>query len=351
LTRRLKTAVSVRGDCLYCPLPLAVDSYWNCLTDCHHCYFRRLNRTWGTDLRPADPEAIRRKLVAGLANKNPKSSLAHALRLKKTIRLGNKTDPYQDAEREWRVSRGVQRALIDLDWSYVIQTRFLHNLLDDMDLLREASDCNLVTIMPVISPGAEKDHSLLERGRTTPIPRRLRIIKRFLRRGWIVGVNGEPFIPGHHTTDQFRSIVRRLVEVGVQSYNTYNFHWNDYVAKRLHEIGLDIERIWYYNRDEHWRPILKKLMEIADEEGINLSCPDFVNTGWGWKDRANTCCGINVPNPTWFNSHHFKQLMQEGHQPADIDLECWEGIGDRETGMKILRGEKCDLYTMGDVVD
>ncbi|NIS11922.1 MAG: hypothetical protein GWN97_08355, partial [Thermoplasmata archaeon] len=229
-----------------------------------------MNRTWGADLRPADPDDVERKLSNGLKNKEPKTPLAAALSLKKTLRLGSKTDPYQDAELEHQVSRRIQKALIRLEWTYVIQTRFLSNLRRDEDVMSEGQ--HLLHIMPVISPGAEEDWSLFERERTTPIHRRLRLIQRWIKRGFKVGVNGEPFIPGIHTLKQFRDILKRLKAVGVKSYNTYNLHFNDHVAKRLHAIGVDIELIWRCNQDKEWKPVLQKLLDISKEEGILLGC-------------------------------------------------------------------------------
>jgi DNA repair photolyase len=346
--KTFKAAVGLRGDCLYCPLPLSIDSYWNCEADCHHCYMRRLNRTWGQDLRPADPEDVRKTLQAGLKNPNPKSSLAYALKLKKTIRLGNKTDPFQTAETHLGVSARIIAHLNDLRWTYVIQSRFLANLRPILDLLDESHRLGLLTLMPVISPGAEWDWEVLERKRTTPIDARFRFIHKALLRGWNVGVNGEPFIPGLHTTDQFRDMCKRLNDVGVESYNTYNLHFNDHVAKRLHSIGIDIEKIWHMNQDKNWRPIQQKLCQIADEVGIRLGCPDFVNTGPHWRERANTCCGVNVPNPSQYNTHYWKALLQQGKTKQGTDLATWEGIGDRDIGLKILQGEKCDRYTMKD---
>ena len=244
-----KAAIGIRGDCLNCPLPLSVDSYFNCLTDCHHCSFRSLNRAWGKDLRPADPMKIYKKLENGLKNKSPQSSLAHALFHKKTIRVGSRTDPYQKAENEYGITRKILRCLIDLDWTFVIQTRFVNNLILDRDLLTEAHWKGLLTLLPVISPGAEYDWEILERKRTPRISRRLSILRDWVKKGWNIGVNGEPFIPGLHTVEQFRSIIRRLKAIGIQSYNTYNLHFNDYVAKRLANIEIDIKKIWYYNQD------------------------------------------------------------------------------------------------------
>lgn len=345
-----KAAVGIRGDCLYCPLPLYIDSYWNCLVDCHHCWLRRLNRTWGMDLRPANPELVRKQLETGLKNTKPKSSLAWALFHKKTIRLGNKTDPYQPAEREYRVSRRIQGHLVDLNWSYVIQTRFLTNLVDDEDVMGKAHEAGLLTVMPFISPGAELDQLVLERGRTPLIEDRLRLIRRWVGFGWNVGVNGEPFIPGYHTVDQFRDILRRLKAVGVRSYNTYNLHLNDHVAKRFVEIGLNLERIWHMNQDKQWHPIQQELCRVAEEEGVILGCPDFVNVPEKWKARSNTCCGITVPNPSRFNTHWWRKKLQAGESPEDVLKITWEGIGDQQLGRKVVMGESCEFYTMGDSI-
>ena len=82
---------------------------------------------------------------------------------------------------------------------------------------------------------------------------------------------------------------------------------------------------------------------------MELGCPDFVNTGWDWKEFANTCCGINVSNPSLFNSHQFKCRLQSGEPVQDIIEDTWEGIGDRETGVNIVSGVPCEMYTMKDV--
>lgn len=343
-----KKAIGIRGDCLYCPLSLAIDSYWNCLVDCYHCYFRRLNYVWGEELRPACPNEVRKKLSNGLSNQNPKSSLAWALHQKKTLRVGNKSDPYQPIEMELRVTRQILRILIDLRWTFAIQTRFLHNLKMDEDLLTEAHSLNLLTLIPIISPGAEQDWKILERGRTTDIKSRLSILQKWVHKGWNIGVNGEPFIPGYHTVEQFRSIIQRIKSVGVVSYNTYNLHFNDYVAKRLHSIGVDIQKIWEMNQNKNWRRIQVQLCCVAEEEGIRLGCPDFVNTGKNWKERANTCCGVNVPNPSKFNTHWWKMFLQKGYSVDTVVSKTYEGIGDKRLAMKILRGIPCNNYTMRD---
>jgi len=299
-------------------------------------------------LRPADPSAIRRKLRNGLHNENPKSPLAWALYHRKTIRVGNKTDPFQDIENEMHITERIIMTLIELGWEFVIQTRHLSNTLRIEPLLQHAHEHQLLIMLPIISPGAEYDWEVFERKRTTPIDKRLRIIKRMVRRRWRVGVNGEPFIPGVHTVEQFHDMLKRLKAVGVRRYNTYNFHFNEYVAKRLNDIGIDIERIWYYNQDKNWRPIQQKLCEIADKEGFILGCPDFVNTGRDWREQANTCCGIDVSRPCTFNTHFWKRWRQDGLSPDETLKRTWDGVGEFAVGEKIVKSKTKDLYTLKD---
>lgn len=318
--------------------------------DCHHCYLRGMNKVWGNDLRAADPHDVYKQLRNGLKNKKPISSLAHAMALKKTIRFGNKSDPLQPIEKKLKVSLRLLRVLIKLDWTFVIQSRFTERMMEYEQWILEAHKKNLVTLMPVISPGLYRDWEILERKITTPPGDRLSHASHFISKGVPVGINGEPFIPGFHTVKEFEEIIKLLKYHGIKSYNTYNFHFTPYVAKRLNAIGVDIEKIYYANKDEAWKPVLQQLCDISKKYDIRLGCPDFVNTGWDWKEKANTCCGIDVPNPCTGNTHHWKQQLQEDKNEIETLENTYEGIGEWEIAYKIVNGHKSDMYTMGDVL-
>lgn len=343
----LKGGLTIRGDSLYCPLALNLDSYGNCLADCYHCYFRNLNYVWGQDLKPLDLELFERKLVNGLNNKKPKTPLAWALAQKKTIRFGNKADPFQDADLEYHVSGSVLSILKRMSWSCIINTRFTENMKCYFSMIIEMK--NFVTVVPVISPGFERDWEILERGRTTPPQQRLEDLCYLKKHGVSVGVNGEPFIPGYHTVDEFEDMLKRLKSLGLNRYNVYNFHYNAFVAKRLHSIGIDTEAIWEYNQDFLWSQILQKLLDLATKYNIILGCPDFVNANrLGYRQISNTCCGVDVPNPTTWNTHTWNRLKQEGIPMEEIIEKTWDGVGNYEQGKEVLMGTSKDFYTMRD---
>lgn len=344
-----KNPICIRGTHLNCPLPLTLESYWACEADCLHCMGRRMNQIWGHEQRAVDPVNVRRKLVNSQKVKNPKTPLAVAMYLKKTIWIGRKSDPYQPIELELGITRSSIETLIDLQWSFVLCSRYMDNAMRDESLLLKAG--GLVTFLVEVTPGGESDWELFERKRTTRVEKRLRIAKRWADRGIHVGVRGEPFIPGHHTTSQFRDTLRLLRSFGLKSYNTYNLHINEYTIKRLHAIDLDIEKIWECNQDKYWRPLQRELCQIADEEGIALGCPDFVNVPKGWGSSTNTCCGVDVPQPFTFNTHHWRQLLQQGVSAEGLFQKTWEGIGtedDKNLAHLITCGKSKDHYTMRD---
>jgi DNA repair photolyase len=355
IMKLLKQGLTIRGDSLYCPLAFSLDSYSNCLTDCVHCYIRRLNEVWGKELRPLDIENFARTLHNGLKNPNPKSPLAWAIKQKKTIRFGNKADPFQDAEMDYGVSLKALKILWELKWDVVIESKFVNILWDDdyLDVLLAMGENLHMT--PIITVGMEKDWIKLERTKTSHPEARLEFIKFLKTYNINVGVNGEPFIPGYHTVEQFEEMMKQLVKYGIPSYNTYNLHFNAFVARRLHAIGIDIEKVWYYNRDEYWHPILQQLIDIAKKYNIRLGCPDFVNAGWRYMETSNTCCGVNVQNPCTFNTMTWKREIQENKplkiKPSNkaIFFASWDGVGDYYKGKEVFEGTTKDIYTMKDI--
>lgn len=341
------TGLTIRGDSLYCPLSFSLDSYSNCDPDCLHCYIRRLNYTWDRSNRSVNVELLEKKLVNGLNNKNPRSALSFALKNKKTIRFGNKSDPFQFRERELKVSESVLKLLHKLNWSVVIQTMITEVLEDYSNLIEIMKD--KVCLVPIVSPGLEKDWTLLERKKTTNPLNRIEFASRFKKKGFNVGINGEPFIPGFHEVKDFEDTVKLLKSKGITNYNTYNFHFNWYVAKRLAEINVDIERIWEYNQDINWKKILIQLIDISKKHGIVLGCPDFVNSG-PYVESVNTCCGVNVENPTTFNIFTWKKrILKDPDLPkVSIFEESWDGVGDYEEGKKVFYQDSDKVFTLKD---
>lgn len=342
-----KSPISLRGDHYWCPLSLQVDAYWQCV-GCPMCFLRRMNRTWGMEQRAANPETVRRELENGLKNPDPRTPLARAIKAQKTIRFGNKADPYQPIEKTLKVSRAILGVFNDLGWSYVVQTKF-PTLLVDRDYDRLLASQGRATVMIEMSPGLDWDWEHLE-GKLTDHPQeRLEAAARLRNLGVNVAFNGEPFVPGLHTPDLFRAALRAVKSVGVNSYNTYFMHINDYNLKAMNAAGVDIEAVWRGTQDGTWGPIHRELIAIAQEEGVALGCPDFL-TSREYIQEANTCCGMSVPNPSTFTVMEWKRLWLRGIRDIDdIIARTWDGVGDLDEARAILSGKRPDVFSITDL--
>lgn len=282
-----------------------------------------------------------RRAIDGKSN----DPLAVAIRSRKSVYVGAKSDPYQNAELIHGVSRRALEFLLKNGFHLVVTTMFTENMERDRELFEKYRP--QITILPIVSPGLDRDWEILEKRGTTRLTKRLEHAAEWMKRGFRVGINGEPFIPGFHTLNDFRETVRRIKDLGLSSYNTYYLHFNDWNAKKMHEAGVDIERVWELNQDKPWKPILAELIRIAEEEGVTLGCPDFVNSGT-YTEPTNTCCGVDVPNPTTFNFHHWKRLALQGRSVDEIIELTWDGVGDKEEGRRILRGEVPKMFSLYD---
>jgi len=328
-----------------CPLPLTLESYWTCEADCLHCMGRRLNQIWGNEQKFTNPDNVHRILTNALKKENT-TPTAKALFKKKAFFIGRKADSYQPIEKEKHITHQLVEILNELDWPYVICSKYQENMVVDTPLFLNNKNAN---ILVEITAGGESDRELFEFNRTTPVEDRLRIARKWKHSGMNVGVRGEPFIPGYHTTEQFRDTLKLIKSYGLLSYNIYNLHINEYTMKRMHAAGFDIERIWEMNQDDRWKPIQKRLCMIAEQEGIELGCPDFVNVPKCHTSTTNTCCGISVPNAFTFNTHAWRNELIKGEAPEDVLKNTWEGVGtDIDFKMAetiVYKKESKDFYT------
>ena len=285
-----------------------------------------------------------------------KSPLANAIRARKTVYVGAKTDPYQPAEEKYEATREALSVLLSNGFSIVVATKFPTRAKRDAGLFVLYRD--MVTIMPIISPGWGADWAKLEYGRTEHPDSRLAAAVWWRARGFNVGINGEPFIPGFHAEEDFRTAIRRIRETGIKSYNTYNLHFNDWNAKALHAAGVDVDDIFVGNRDtrsdfslaENWSDILPHLIAIANDEHMILGCPDFVNSGsYTEPVGINTCCGLRVPNPCTMNFMTWKRLRAAGLDDDEIISKTNDGVGDAEDAARFLKDGAKDRFTLKDV--
>lgn len=341
--KTFKTPLTIRGDSLYCPLAFGLDTYYDCPYQCSYCYCRALNHTWGKgEQRVADPDAVLEQLERGLVNKNPRGSLANAIARKKTIRFGNKSDPFPPEEQHEQATQKILEGLKRLNWSTKLETKTTDFMLDGyLRHLHPSKDVITVTV----TCGLDRDYKAFEPSSLPTPEQRLVALQNAAQLGFQVGVIAEPFLPGWHTVEDWKTFLTALRDHGIGRANVYHAHLNAFVLKRLNDIdGVDVEKVWEENQDDRWKPILLEIIELSKQAGIILGCPDFVNSG-GYREPCNTCCGVDVVNPTSFNFITWKNTaLDNGSVDWAAAERSWDGIGDRELGQKVFNGEATDFY-------
>jgi DNA repair photolyase len=217
----------------------SINPYVGCAFGCAYCYARyahryALERALAADPQHADLQRITRELPPWLAferaivvKRNAPDVLARTLRSGPDryrdlaqghqIVIGTATDPYQPAERRFRITRGILEVLAQhLDLRVVIITKS-PLVTRDVDLLtRLARHSSVQVHVSLITVDRELARRLEPRAPTPEA--RLRAVSRLHAAGVYVRVNAMPVLPG--ITDgpqQLEALVQRVADAGADS--------------------------------------------------------------------------------------------------------------------------------------
>jgi DNA repair photolyase len=186
---KVKSIIS-RNDSPDVPFTYSINPYRGCEHGCIYCYARPthayLNLSPGLDFE-----------TRILAKINAADCLSQALARPgyrcETIALGANTDPYQPAEREWKITRSVLQVAAACNQPLGIVTK--NSLVErDLDLLGPMAAKGLVVVylsVTTLDPGLARR---MEPRATAPM-RRLETIRRLSAAGVPVGVLVAPVVP------------------------------------------------------------------------------------------------------------------------------------------------------------
>lgn len=174
------------------PFSHTVNPYRGCEIGCTYCYARYTHAYLGLD----DPFAFERQVFVKLGADR---RVAHDLRddhfAGAEIAIGTATDPYQPAERRYRVTRRILEKLAAFSGLTLSITTKSPLILDDLHLLlRLARKSTLTVHMSLISLDADVIRRLEPKAATPQ--KRLEAIACLARHGIRVGLFLMPIIPG-----------------------------------------------------------------------------------------------------------------------------------------------------------
>jgi DNA repair photolyase len=226
---RVKSIIS-RNDSPDIPFTCSINPYRGCEHGCIYCYARPshayLNLSPGIDFET--------RLFAKVnAAEKLREELARPGYFCSTISIGANTDPYQPAERDWKITRSILEVVAQCNQPIGIITK--NALVErDLDLLAPMAEKGLATVFISVTT---LDHDLARRmePRASAPARRIEAIRRVARAGVPVGVMVAPIVP-FLTDSAIEQILAAAREAGALSAG--------YILMRLPYEVKDLFKDW-----------------------------------------------------------------------------------------------------------
>ena len=182
------------------PFQWTINPYRGCEFGCTYCYARYSHEFLGLEewLDFQEKILVKRSAPSLLPKELTPSRLEG-----KSIAIGTVTDPYQPAEKEFKVTRGILEVLALARGLTLSITTKSSLIVRDLDLLRVITSRSRLTINVSLITLNRKLARILEPRAPTP-ERRLKTIRILSEAGLRVGVFAMPVLPG--LTDSTRSM-------------------------------------------------------------------------------------------------------------------------------------------------
>ena len=285
----------------------SINPYVGCAFGCTYCYARyahryALDRALGgsspdDDLR-ADIESMppwlafeRHVLVKENApailgqELRPGSARLNALTSGEVVVVGTATDPYQPAERRFRITRGVLSTLADQSGLSVVIITKSPLITRDVDVLRRLSERSSLTVHLSLITMRRDLARLIEPRAPTP-DSRVRAVARLRSAGIDIGINVMPVLPG--ITDDpadLTDLVRQVAAAGATHVNacalrlrsTARARYIPFIAEHFPHLAERYATSYAHDHKlgDHYRDGLRRFFEsTCTRVGIRFGTPD-----------------------------------------------------------------------------
>jgi DNA repair photolyase len=267
------------------PFEWTINPYRGCEFACKYCYARYTHEYMeldGADFEkkifvkqdagPLLAQDVSRKYSyqrAGSGNAGPEH-----------IAIGTATDPYQPAEREYRVTRACLEELAKREGLSVSITTKSNQVVRDIDVLRRISERSALYISVTVTTLRSRLARLLEPRAPRP-DLRLGAVKQLREAGLLVGVSAAPLLPG--ITDRegdLEDLAAAAKEAGAQWFFSNVLFLMPSTAKQFLPLVREkfprlakLYEQWYakngYAPEEYRRKISERVKRLRQIHGFN----------------------------------------------------------------------------------
>jgi DNA repair photolyase len=258
------------------PFQWTINPYRGCEFGCKYCYARYTHEFM--ELRNGID--FEKKIYAKEdASKNLRRELTPRRLKDAVIAIGTATDPYQPAEREFKVTRQILEVLSMARGAKFSITTKSDLVLRDLDLLRKAVRTNRVQVNLSITTTDERLARLLEPRAPRP-SMRFKAVHTLVDNGISAGVLMMPLLPEITTSDEnMESVVRAAAEARAKhlfagvvflmpSAQTQFF---PFLEKHFPELARRYRRMFArsaYLPEDYTKRIQEKVHELREKYGI-----------------------------------------------------------------------------------
>ena len=357
----------VNNQIYFCGVPFRLDTYSGCTHKCKYCFVRaaelfsasRGNK--GNYVVPADPNVIRLQLVSAFdTTKERESIVTEWLRHRVPIHWGGMSDPFQHAERKFRVSKKVMEMLEWYDYPTVISTKgiVLTDIAEDpsyMNLLKRgkfAVQVSLITydddFLAKIEPGVPSGTE------------RMQVLEKLAEAGVWTAVRIQPMIVNSIVERKLPEFIEKLSKIGVkhlivEAYKApvraeeeLKFIW-DLCPETIKEYQYSDAKMEGFEKIlPTWRKwqYVKVVKEECAKYGITYGAADNDLRDMG---DVTCCCGIeNIPgfeNFWHYEAGHAAKIAKvKGFVTLDDMQQFWHGEKTFPIHNEIMRQKYNAIY-------
>ena len=208
-----------------------------------------------------------------------------ALRSGEVVVVGTATDPYQPAERRFRITRGVLSTLADQSGLSVVIITKSPLITRDVDVLRRLSERSSLTVHLSLITMRRDLARLIEPRAPTP-DSRVRAVARLRSAGIDIGINVMPVLPG--ITDDpadLTDLVRQVADAGATHVNacalrlrsTARARYIPFIAEHFPHLAERYATSYAndHRLGDHYRDGLRRFFEtLCARVGIRFGTPD-----------------------------------------------------------------------------
>lgn len=199
-----------RVNVWFLPFRWGINTYRGCEHNCMYCNARYTHEYLGLPtekftskimVKDNAPEALNKELSMKKWNKNW------------TVNMATVTDPYQPAERKFKITREVLKVFLEHHNALMVTTKS-DLILRDLDVLTEIAQTGFLNVVITIPTLSEDLRKKIE-PRVPSIAKRIEVVKQIHDAGITVGVTSIPLFPHiSDSEDDIENLVKTLAENG-----------------------------------------------------------------------------------------------------------------------------------------